>query len=258
MKVTFLGVGEACDERHPNTSILLEVEDNDGETRTVLLDCGFAVPFQFWKYVADPDKLDVLWISHFHGDHFLGTPLLLLRFWEMKRKKPLIIVSPRGGGSNIEKALELAYPGFMSRFAFELVFKEVDEGEEVSIASFKWMFASTEHGQKNLSIAIDTNDGKIFYSGDGKPTVATEEIAKNSSLLIHEAFHIEPSVPGHGTVQGVMEMAERVGATSVACVHVQRDVRRAHQDKIRKLLAERPFIKAFLPLSGDVVKVGKS
>lgn len=258
VKIRFLGVGEACDERHPNTSVLLEVEGIKSNKQTILLDCGFSVPFQFWKYISDPDELDILWISHFHGDHFLGVPLLLLRFWEMNRKKPLTIIGQKGISTTIQKAVDIAYPLFMNRFKFDIIFWEVDEGETIK-DELEWNFGITEHGQKNLSVAIRTPTAKIFYSGDGKPTEATKEIARDSDLLIHEAFHIEPSVPGHGTLQGVLEMAEYVKAKSVACVHIQRDVRRLQGEKIKKLLADQAAkLHAFLPQSGDVVEIGKN
>lgn len=259
MKIIFLGVGEACDERHPNTSILVESQNSKGEKKTLLLDCGFSTPFQFWKYISDPEKLDLLWISHFHGDHFLGAPLLLLRLWEMKREKPLIIMGQKGIGSVVEKAVELAYPGFISRFTFDLVFQEVNEGESIDIVSLNWIFARTEHGQKNLSVAINTPHGKIFYSGDGRPTKETEEIAKDCLLLIHEAFHIEPYVPGHGTIQGVLEMAERVRARHVACVHIQREIRSQYEEKIKGLLKEKTYsFQALIPSSGDIIEFGKN
>ncbi|MEJ5299579.1 MAG: ribonuclease Z [Thermodesulforhabdaceae bacterium] len=258
MKITFLGVGEACDEKHPNTSILLEIKNAKSETITVLMDCGFSVPFQFWKYISDPEKLDAVWISHFHGDHFFGTPLLLLRLWEMKRQKPLTIIGQKGIESVIDKALDLAYPGFRSRFAFELFFEEIKEGEAYHFFNLNWISAPTEHSQKNLSVAIETPEGKVFYSGDGKPTKETEEIAKETLLIIHEAFHIEPSVPGHGTVRGVLDMAERARAHSVACVHVQRDVRRNYETQIRQMLLERKsLIQAFLPETGEIIEIGK-
>jgi ribonuclease BN (tRNA processing enzyme) len=84
-------------------------------------------------------------------------------------------------------------------------------------------------------------------------------MAEESLIIIHEAFHIEPSVPGHGTVGGVLEMAERAKAHSVACVHIQRDVRRLHEAKIRQMLSERKvtLTSTFLPESGDVLEIGK-
>jgi ribonuclease BN (tRNA processing enzyme) len=93
MQIHFLGVGEACDGNQPNTSILLkpDIEDTAGR---ILLDCGFSVPHQYFSLDPSPEELEILWISHFHGDHFLGTPLLLLWFWEMGRQKSLHILGP--------------------------------------------------------------------------------------------------------------------------------------------------------------------
>ena len=75
MRVTFLGVGEACDETMPNTSVWVETEA-DNRRSSVLLDCGFTVPPNYWQRTSDPEDLDALWISHFHGDHFFGVPAL--------------------------------------------------------------------------------------------------------------------------------------------------------------------------------------
>ncbi len=96
MRVTFLGVGEACDERLPNTSLWVQSGVGD-QRQSVMMDCGFTVPSLYWQQQSDPNDLDALWISHFHGDHFFGVPALLLRFWEMKRSKALAIVSQSGG-----------------------------------------------------------------------------------------------------------------------------------------------------------------
>ena len=85
--VTFLGVGEACDERLPNTSVLIQPQNK--ETGSLLLDCGFTVPASFFAYNQDPEDLSAIWISHFHGDHFFGLPLLLLRLYEEGRRAPL-------------------------------------------------------------------------------------------------------------------------------------------------------------------------
>ncbi len=252
MKAIFLGVGEACDERFPNTSILVETLDFKKEEKTILFDCGFSSPFEFWKYVDDPNKLDAIWISHFHGDHFMGTPLLLLRLWEMKREKPIVIIGQEGIKSKIELALELAYPGFIKRFAFELLFEEVNENYEYSLLDLKWSFSATEHSTKNLSVALEGPEGKIFYSGDGRHTERTIAIARKSNLLIHEAFHIEPIVPGHGTIMSAIEMASQAEALSLALVHIQRDVRRKHQEEIKKEIAHqgRKF-SILLPNPGD-------
>jgi len=51
MEVIFLGVGEAFDEKTPNTSMLVRT-DIEGKSVSVLLDCGYSVPDKF-NHIAD-------------------------------------------------------------------------------------------------------------------------------------------------------------------------------------------------------------
>ena len=74
MEIHFLGVGEACDGNQPNTSILLKTDSRE-TAGPILLDCGFSVPHQYLSFNPPAEELETVWISHFHGDHFLGTPL---------------------------------------------------------------------------------------------------------------------------------------------------------------------------------------
>ena len=92
MNVFFVGVGEACDAKHGNTSIHVQTVNDT----CLLCDCGFSAAHSYFAFCDDPDQLDMVWNSHFHGDHFFGMPLLLLRFWEMKRSKPLVIAGQAG------------------------------------------------------------------------------------------------------------------------------------------------------------------
>ena len=111
MEIQFLGVGEACDEEHPNTSLLVTTSKGG----SFLLDCGFTTPHIYFGLHRQVDELDAVWISHFHGDHFFGIPLLLLRFWEMGREKRLIIAGQDGVKEKVHSAMELAYPGFIDK-----------------------------------------------------------------------------------------------------------------------------------------------
>ena len=133
MRVTFLGVGEACDETTPNTSVWVETEA-DKRRSSVMLDCGFTVPPNYWKRTSDPEDLDALWISHFHGDHFFGVPALLLRFWEQKRTKPLAVIGQSGIEKTITQAMEFAYPRFLPKLTYPLQFHEIEPGQKLHVA----------------------------------------------------------------------------------------------------------------------------
>jgi len=255
MKVIFTGTGEAFDEHLPNCSVWIEANGKQGK-KSLLLDCGFSAPFSYWRNVENPLDLDLLWISHFHGDHFFGTPALLLRFWEEGRTKRLTVLGQAGVREKIFQAMDMAYPGFRRKMAFDVDFIEVSPGENISALGLEFGFAETEHSQTNLSMRVTDSTSSVFYSGDGRPTNATLDLATGCDLVIHEAFKLEPDTPGHGTVQGALDFARKAQAKTLALVHVQREVRRGRHDEILRLLQEAKDLKALLPKPGDRLEIG--
>ncbi len=255
MQVTFLGVGEACDERYPNTALLLGVEA-DERKRSVLLDCGFTAACRLWQWMDDPEQLDIVYISHFHGDHFFGVPVLLLRLWEMMRTRELCFVGQPGIGSKVETAMDLAYPHFRAKLKYPLRYVEMEADGPLQLAGLHWSCAESRHGQRNFSVRIDCGEKSLFYSGDGCPSAATEALATGCSLVVHEAFaFVDEMIPGHGTVKGSVEFARRVGARRLALVHIQRDVRRQKQREIEDYIAAVEDVEVLLPEPGDVLAI---
>lgn len=254
MKIVFLGVGEACDARLPNTSLLMETRAG-GRRRSVMLDCGFTVPSQYWLQTEDPDDLDALWISHFHGDHFFGAPALLLRFWEMKRTRPLAVIGQPGIEALIHHSMELAYPGFLPKLAYQLEFSEAVPGETLHVADLAWDVSESGHGQRNLGLRVSDGSRAVFYSGDGRPTDATLELAGGCDLVVHESFRLGEPTPGHGTVAESIEFARRAGVPRLALVHFQRDERRTKWEAILELLKKADDLEAFVPEPGEVLEL---
>lgn len=61
-----------------------------------LLDCGEGTQTQLRKYKVKASKLASIFISHLHGDHYLGLVGLLSSFHLSKRTEVLRIFGPRG------------------------------------------------------------------------------------------------------------------------------------------------------------------
>ena len=253
MRVTFLGVGEACDPFNPNTSIL--IESSEGKSCQIMLDCGFTTPHEYFKVNQAPELLGALWVSHFHGDHFFGVPLLLLRFWEMGRKQPLIIAGQKGIQKNISQVMELAYPGFMKKMQYELNFIEFEPGAENNIAGFDFQAAENEHSKRNLSIRINKDKKSIFYSGDGRPTQDTEKLALGSDLIINESFWMDGDSFGHGSIVGSIDFAKKTGALRLALVHLSHIERKLKLKDIKAIIENEKDIQVFLPKTGSVMSV---
>lgn len=254
MRVQFIGVGEAFDEHYPNTSILVSV-GGPGEGTHVLLDCGFTAAAAYSTLAPAGTMLDAVWLSHFHGDHFLGLPLLFLRFQEEGRAKPLTIIGQAGVTEKVWSAFELAYPGFRPRLHYPVHCVEVLPGNRLEFLGMQWSFAASDHNFSApcLAVRLDHGDSSVFYSGDGRATKATADLARNVGLLIHEAYGIEANMPGHGGVQECFELALNVQARTLALVHVNRQVRRKHAQAIRDMLAKAFDFQGLLPEPGDLI-----
>lgn len=240
MHITFLGTGEACDPCHGNSSVLVRSGDN-----CLLLDCGFSVPHAYFAHEDDPEALSGVWISHFHGDHFLGLPLLLLRFWEMGRKTALHLTGQPGLRAKALAALELAYPGFGEKLRYPVLFHELVAEEPRAIAGFLLRSAESEHGQPNLALRLEDSRHALFYSGDGRPTPATTRLAGGCDLAVHEAFRMTDQIQGHGSVEGCLAFAGRAKIHSLALVHLERRFRATEGDAIRRAL-EKAVLDAVL------------
>jgi ribonuclease BN (tRNA processing enzyme) len=255
MRVVFVGVGEAFDEGLANTSLF--VAGLAGESRrTVLLDCGFTAGAAFFACpaIAPADRRegpDAVWISHFHGDHFLGLPWLIARLHEQGRARPLVVHGGTGVAAKVLAALDLAYPNLREKLAFEIVGIEARPGEAFELAGFGARTALTGHGAPCLGLRLETRLGALYYGGDGPMTAKGLELASGCSLAVLEAYGLEAGVPGHGCVPEAVEAAEAAWVEALAVVHVRREVRRDRGDAIRRMLTD-ASIRAFLPEPGEV------
>jgi ribonuclease BN (tRNA processing enzyme) len=253
MEAVFLGVGEACDERLCNTSVLLRERELTG--MTLLLDAGFSVPWPFFNEVRDPNELDGVWISHFHGDHFFGLPLILLRLWETGRSKPLLVLGPPGVQSRIKEAMGLAYPGLPDKMHFGLEFAELHPGSSGEHLQAFWQVEASDHPRQNLALRLQCGGRSVYYSGDGRPTPQCATMAQGCDLMIHEAYLVEGEMAGHCSVKECLDLAADSKAGALALVHLQRKERAkalAHLEKEGIPSQER---RVFLPEPGQRVSV---
>ncbi|MBU0460600.1 MAG: ribonuclease Z [Nanoarchaeota archaeon] len=247
MRVVFLGVGEAFDENNPNNAHLILSKTK------LLLDCGYSVPVQLWKYNSNQSFLDAVYISHRHADHYFGICPLLTRMWEEKRSKPLTIICQKGLKKVIIKLLEIGYPGFPKKFKFKINFIEVKSGQTINFKELKLSFAPTRHTAYNLAIKVDDGKQKVCYSGDGDFTNKTEQLYHQADLVIHESYLFQKSVLGHSSVTKLIAMAKRNEIKCLALTHLQRAFRKKDLQKVKQRIKQEK-VKIILAQPGKEYK----
>ena len=92
LKLTILGCGSAAPSLlRANSAQILEIAG-----KVILIDCGEGTQWQLLKRKISAFKIDLIFISHLHGDHYLGLPGLLNTLVLFGREKPLKIFGPKG------------------------------------------------------------------------------------------------------------------------------------------------------------------
>lgn len=77
------------------------------EGRSFLFDCGEGTQVSLRELHAGFRRIDLLFLSHRHGDHLYGLPGLLLSMAASLRREPLLILGPRGIKKDVLALLSL-------------------------------------------------------------------------------------------------------------------------------------------------------
>ena len=92
MKLTILGSCAA----HPTLKRFTTSQVLEFNGKSFLIDCGEGTQIQLRKNKIKFNSIEDVFISHLHGDHYLGLPGLILTLNLLGRDKPLNIYGPKG------------------------------------------------------------------------------------------------------------------------------------------------------------------
>ncbi|MBM1107860.1 ribonuclease Z [Aurantibacter crassamenti] len=121
MKLTILGCYAATPRTLTNpTSQLLEIKNH-----MFLIDCGEGTQVQLRKHKIKFSRVNHIFISHLHGDHFFGLPGLISTFRLLGRDKEMHIYGPKG----IKEAITLLLKLGDSWTNYPLIFHELTSKE---------------------------------------------------------------------------------------------------------------------------------
>ncbi len=202
MKLTILGCYAATPRTISNpTSQVLEIKN-----RLFLIDCAEGTQVQLRKSKVKFSKINHIFISHLHGDHFYGLVGLISTFMLLNRESDLTVYGPKG----IKEIILLQLRASGSYTGYNLYFHELDSNQSETIFEDDRVVVKTiplrhrvytngflfqeKNIERKLNIeAVENyNIDKVYYNKikyGGDITLANGTIIPNS----HLTFDPEPA-----------------------------------------------------------------
>ncbi|MGB7950078.1 MAG: MBL fold metallo-hydrolase [Candidatus Binatia bacterium] len=192
MKLHIIGCGDAFGNGGRNQSgYLVEAAD-----RLFLMDCGPTTLLGMKKAGFDPRRLDVVFLSHLHGDHFGGLPFFFISYLhESARNDPLQIAGPPGTEEKVVELYRVMYGGDIPPTRFHILHPDRSE----VIAGIRVLPFRVPHQLHAVSLGLRlTYEGKqILFSGDSAWTDDFLTHARDADLFLCECSYYDRHSTNH-------------------------------------------------------------
>jgi ribonuclease Z len=147
MRLIFLGTAGSWPSKERSASAIAL----DTERELVLFDCGEGTQRQFFQSPASFMRVQRVFITHFHGDHFLGLPGLIQSMCLNNRTDPLEVYGPRDAKEMVDRVLSLGY--FTQRFP--VFVHPLNPGQSVELNGYTIRTALADHPVPSLAYRLD-------------------------------------------------------------------------------------------------------
>ena len=224
VRITCLGSGDAfCSGGRRMSGYFIETPKS-----AMLLDCGPTVLEALRNMRLSAVSLDIVFLSHLHGDHFGGMPFLFLHcLYIESRKRPLCIAGSPGTESRVRSLFELTYADTAAaELPFDLSFMDAIPGVAIESKDIKLIPFPVPHQASPPSLGCEIIAGgrKIVYSGDSGWTEELPAHTEDADLFLCECTFFESRNDTHLDYPRIMENRGRFGAKRILLTHLGQEV----------------------------------
>jgi len=150
IKITFLGTGGSLPK--PGRALPAVAVHIDDVLN--LFDCGEGTQKQIMKSSISYMDIKNIFITHFHGDHFLGLAGLINTMSFSGRENDLNIYGPPGAIYFVKKIIDLGYYSLN----FNIKITELDYGKTYDLGKFLLRTLKSDHPVPAISYSIEEKD----------------------------------------------------------------------------------------------------
>lgn len=220
MRVHILGCGDAFGSGGRNQSGYLV----DAGNRLFLMDCGPTTLLAMKRAGFDPARLDVVFLSHLHGDHFGGLPFFFISYlYENPRVQPLHIAGPPGTEERVCELFRLMYGSDSASKDLPPTRFHILQPERSEIIAGIQVFPFRVPHQvqaTSLGLKISYQEKQILFSGDSAWTDLFLVHAPGVDLFLCECSFYERETPNHLSYRTLQQYAGRLQCKKLVLTHL--------------------------------------
>ncbi|MEM4717686.1 MAG: ribonuclease Z [Desulfurococcaceae archaeon] len=215
-RIYFLGTGSAMPISRSLPCIALKVNSD-----IYLFDPAEGCQGRMFKHGLSPLKVKSIFITHAHGDHYLGLPGLMQSMTLAARSEPLNINGPR----QVIEMLESMIKAGLMRPLFKINYNIVIESYTYTDQKIFVRAFPVDHNIETYGYHITIGKKTICYTGDTAPSQSTIKNCQGVDILIHDAtfttiYENEAREQKHSTAADAGKIASSANVKTLVLFHI--------------------------------------
>jgi ribonuclease BN (tRNA processing enzyme) len=196
----------------------------------ILMDAGPTLLPSMKRLGLSPGDLDVVLVSHLHGDHFSGLAFLILEYlYETPRNRRLTLAGPPQLEERTWALFRGMYPeSETAELVRHLDFVVLQPARTVQLAGgLQVQSIRTPHTVKDISLAFRVGVGgkTIAFSGDTGWTEDLISLSAEADLFLCECTYFDqPSLDFHISYKQFLTQHRRFSTRRLVLTHLGREV----------------------------------
>lgn len=205
MQILLLGYGAAINSSIMSNSLL--INDN------ILIETPPYLNTKLIEQNINIEKIDNIFISHLHADHYFGLPFILIELFRRKNKNNINIWGPPKLFNNTVELLQLAFPNkdYINILKTNnIVFHELSHKKIVNLGNgISVTPILVKHTIKTFGFNIRLNYKNILYSSDTEICNEVVQAINKCDIALLDSTTEYDAIKGHMSFKQILEIAKK-------------------------------------------------